>query len=591
MMNWQAQTRADYGADIITPGRAADAAHALDRALDRAIDRTYRRTHEPSSVAEYVRWARDAARAWGGDSTDGRLIGVCYGTMPAHAWSHPYTDADRSGPQRWLDYWRATQPRPSRVGSSHNDNPRYVYMAFRAGIPAPHYPHRLAHLLMQGRTGKRRVRAVCRLAHTFRGHVSLPGDLPTADLVRLTRMPQSTLRAVAGDIMIPCVYEGDKPHVDWHQIAQAVRALATVPRAVLRTCRVPSWAWMQWLKLDGKAQAAFRNVATILNVTAKHWSASLLLKKQRYTIPKPYYYTGSDYSAMVTLAKAGLLAKIASLYSPDSPAMLYLIAIVNEGLDLPPIEILHSPALIREWYESQSGTYETATPATTRTVATWRAHDRLAQRSPTWAIAQRPDEYTRGQRISAIMCAAVQWLHRTMLATTAPVVIHGRDCEILYHLAMRGRIVRFSRSMRKRLRYVISSRPITTHRPANATWVADHTAYLRRLCAPGAIHIDTGFAGSIPRWINANIASIGEIRLISADDPSRAIPIADDLIPAGGLRELVLSDLEHSSQRLERPNAWGIGQRTYSQGAPGYWARLYGIEAGPTGARQPRYLP
>lgn len=60
---------------------------------------------------------------------DGRLVAVGFRREPPRAWV-----AERFA--KFVAYWNASQARPERTGSSHNDLPEMAYRAWRAGIPA-----------------------------------------------------------------------------------------------------------------------------------------------------------------------------------------------------------------------------------------------------------------------------------------------------------------------------------------------------------------------------------------------------------------------------------------------------------------------
>ena len=64
--------------------------------------------------------------------------------------------------------------------------------------------------------------------------------------------------------------------------------------------------------------------------------------------------------------------------------------------------------------------------------------------------------------------------------------------------------------------------------------------------------------------------------MISAEKPEEEMPIMPGL-SRKKKRRIVLSDMEYSSQRLELPKTGGWDKVTYSYGAPGFWARFYGI--------------
>lgn len=201
-----------------------------------------------------------------------------------------------------------------------------------------------------------------------------------------------------------------------------------------------------------------------------------------------------------------------------------------------------------------------------------RMFDRLAQASPDWAVSEYPYEYQRGKRIANLMDEATRYVI-DLANKGQKVVIHGRDGEMIMKM-----LERYPNVNRKNITYVLSSRPLTTEGPITPTTEIDkkYRQYLLRMIPEGAVHVDTGFKGRIPRWLDANVVKIGPIRMISAFNPEEEMPIMPSLSPKKK-RRIVLSDLEYSSQRLELPKVGGWDKVTYSYGAPGFWARFYGI--------------
>lgn len=208
-----------------------------------------------------------------------------------------------------------------------------------------------------------------------------------------------------------------------------------------------------------------------------------------------------------------------------------------------------------------------------------RSRDRLAQRDPEWAISEFPAEYKRGRRIAKFLEEITDHVE-DLVNKGDVVVIHGRDGELLYDLLMRRPGIDKSK-----IRYALTSRPMTTQ----AQFIPEvYKDYLGRMVPKNAVHIDTGFAGSIPRWLDAQGYQIKAIRMVSATNPEEQIPVS---IPISNeeRREIVLSDLEHSSQRLENPTQYrpassenepesgGFRGLVYSWAAPGFHARAYGV--------------
>ena len=196
-----------------------------------------------------------------------------------------------------------------------------------------------------------------------------------------------------------------------------------------------------------------------------------------------------------------------------------------------------------------------------------RTRDRLAARDPEWAISQFSNEYERGKRIAPVIKEMVDRIEE-MTRRGDTVVIHGRDGELLYDTLMRRPGID-----RRKVRYAITSRPLTTQ--AHSIPV-EYRDYLGRMVPKNAIHIDTGFAGSIPRWLDKEGFQIKSIQMVSADKKEEEIPLTIPMTDRER-RDLVLNDLEHSSQRLENPPNSGWGQLFYAWGSPGYHARKFGV--------------
>lgn len=221
--------------------------------------------------------------------------------------------------------------------------------------------------------------------------------------------------------------------------------------------------------------------------------------------------------------------------------------------------------------------------AKARLKAERRARDRLAKRDPEWAISEFPSEYKRGRRIAKFLEQIVDRIEE-LTKQGETVVVHGRDGELLYDLLMRRPDIDKSK-----IRYAITSRPITTWSadmpltPEHGKELRRYWDYLARMVPTGAVHIDTGFEGSIPRWLDKKGFEVKSVQMVSANRPEEQIvvsmPITDQ-----ERRAIVLSDLEHSSQRIDQlekfnpqTGAGGFGDMIYSLAAPGYHARAYGV--------------
>ena len=217
-----------------------------------------------------------------------------------------------------------------------------------------------------------------------------------------------------------------------------------------------------------------------------------------------------------------------------------------------------------------------------------RARDRLAQRDPDWAISEFPAEYQRGRRIARFLKEIADSVE-DMVKRGEVVVIHGRDGELLYDLLRRRPGIDKSK-----IRYAITSRALTTWtnlddiedaplHPAHRQDLGRYYDYLSRLIPVGAVHIDTGFEGSVPRWLGHRGFKVKKIRMMSTDIEGEEIPIS---VPMTRLerRHLVGHEVEGGAQRLDslkryrsRTGVGGFGGVTYSKDAPGYHARAYGV--------------
>jgi hypothetical protein len=199
-----------------------------------------------------------------------------------------------------------------------------------------------------------------------------------------------------------------------------------------------------------------------------------------------------------------------------------------------------------------------------------RAEDRIAQDKPEWAISGWAHEHHRGVRIAGLIKATLVEIQHC-LSQGETVLIHGRDGELLYQLLKR---MPLSRRMRRLVKYAITSRPVTTGMPHLHPKVA---GMLTRILPKGipAVHVDTGFAGSIPDWFARQGWNVSRVLLISAISEGRQMQSTKDY---PNLREVVLGDLEHSAQRLQQLTHESPDKGfMYHPSAPGFWARLYGV--------------
>jgi hypothetical protein len=211
--------------------------------------------------------------------------------------------------------------------------------------------------------------------------------------------------------------------------------------------------------------------------------------------------------------------------------------------------------------------------------AVFKKNDRRAQRNHRWAVAKYPKEYFRGLRLAPLYAEVIQELKKRIEQDPELILaIHGRDGEMIYELA---KIV--DPALFKRMVYFITSRPLTSQRAVGPSdeAVVKHNEYITRILPKDkkALHVDTGFGGSIPDWFRSNGWNVSGVGLISAEKQDYAL--LDRSYHDHGLRKIVLDDLEHTPQRLAKiENIKEWGNLTYSKHAVGFWARLYGIIVG-----------
>ncbi len=278
------------------------------------------------------------------------------------------------------------------------------------------------------------------------------------------------------------------------------------------------------------------------------------------------------------------------------------------------------------WTEEQEANAHEERMARANKQPEYRARDRLAQRDPQWAVENNQRDYKRGVEQAKPVYEAAEWIAEQTLAGEK-VVIHGRDGDIFYQLLKR--MPRSKVDMSK-ISYLISSRPLTTEHPHEGYREStyhypgdersrdpEYDAYMRRLVPRGAIHVDTGFAGSIPKWMDRYFqermpttreyeprAHVKQIKMLSADREENLIPIKSLDIkhkPSSermATRRGLVDSIEHTSLRLQKfggndetseraARPWGKGRAAYSRQAPGFWAYLYGIEDAMRGKAKP----
>lgn len=200
--------------------------------------------------------------------------------------------------------------------------------------------------------------------------------------------------------------------------------------------------------------------------------------------------------------------------------------------------------------------------------STARARDRLAQLDPEWAIQEAPEEYERGKQAAPLLSYVLNFLSQKHHREGKRIFVHGRDGELLAEILRRAGVP---------AAYGLTPRSLTT----DASWSSDkekvaYLNYLNRVCPRRAVHVDTGFAGSVPKWMKKAGFDVDEIWLVSANEPKYQIPVDLSCLSAE-VRNIVLDNLEHAAQRLMKPDRWRRGYVHYSKQAPGFWARLYGV--------------
>ena len=201
-----------------------------------------------------------------------------------------------------------------------------------------------------------------------------------------------------------------------------------------------------------------------------------------------------------------------------------------------------------------------------------RRRDLLARRDPEWAIWNYPHEYDRGKRIAPMMKEVVDYV-ASLNRQGEKIFIHGRDGELVFDLLKRVPGIDMSR-----ISYAITSRKLSLEPHSK-----DYERYLRSKIPKGAVHVDTGFLGTIPMHLQALGYDVKRAALIRHEpDVDVTQTVAIEQIPSGfGEKpiEYIVNELEHAAQRLESPReqGWGKHELIYAQEAPGYHARYYGV--------------
>lgn len=499
-------------------------------------------------------------------SVDARLL------IPAHeaGWS-PWNAARQL--HHWFKWWRGHVGHAGRVGSSYNSSPRALWALYQQRVEVDRDLAQWADTLVSPRglvrNGHGRLAATARLAgktnklvQYLKGNVRLPlGRVKTADVRRLSKLSGAFLRWAIGaqsQRFADCFTEVG---IDWAamgSLTQQWETLCRVHRKAFDAFRVPAMM---------RGKGVFGPVSDVVAVAAadagwmfqsRWWEGVPQIADLGVLLKAPFAAKAREWANGV-LAVDACSWDIVDILSR-------LIKAAKEKKNIP-MEAWTSTHQLREALDALfAGEASGETGRDAMKQAVCRALDRLAQRQPDWAIAQYKFEYDRGQRIAGL-CKTVHEHLVNLLESGETLFIHGRDGELQLELLRRDlRWAKWS----SRVVYAVTSRPLTTSGGGGAEYIA----YLTRKLPKDrpAIHIDTGFAGSIPHWMRANGWDVKEIQLISG---AYQMKCTWDF---PNLRDIVLGDLEHSSQRLAvmTRDSWEKGFE-YDYQAPGFWARLYGI--------------
>lgn len=373
----------------------------------------------------------------------------------------------------------------------------------------------------------------------------------------------------------PGSFGGFAPEIDKQETLKRLKDYQEAPHEVLRKLEIDPFLWRKWANLDDEE----KSIAYALSA-AKEQVQSWAIREQidmfkRWNVLEPLemgLHPTSDSinraRAIERLAKNGKLRKIDKLVMNKMGLPLSSVGQAIYAVDKLKLNIPDSFGELQEMIALALGTTSTAMEGGDPQKPKKRFFDRLAQMDPAWAIHEFKDEYERGKRIAPVVKDAIDYIVGRVQAGDT-IFIHGRDGELLYELLKQRGDLDLSK-----IRYGLTSRPLTTQ----ATRVdPKYMAYLKRVVPENAVHIDTGFAGSIPKWLKSQGFSIKDIKMVSATNKDEEIPRVSSNLTDRELRDLVLGDLEHSSQRLEVPSNTGFNALTFSDAAPGFWARFYGV--------------
>ncbi len=394
------------------------------------------------------------------------------------------------------------------------------------------------------------------------------------------------------------------------EISKLVERAKRLPIHTLKEALIPPGMWLQWESAREVTRRDVALVASLIEDSGRSpYVISLLVPTLRQTLSGESFASPASESfhlqkrarGIRLLRDQGLLKKFCKLYSGKTVAGMLdqngdFTHMASELSLLPEDHVpskWSTPAELKEELDKifikQGGSEDRG--GEPDPVA--RARDKVASKDWDWAISEYPQEYLRGKRLAPVMKGVVDQL-ADLNKSGETLLIHGRDGELLYEMLKRRPDVDMSK-----VRYAITSRGLTSlaadvkakakedaKDPKNAKTYDAHVYarreqqfedYLKQIPAD-AIHIDTGFQGSIPRYLaDQKGVRVKRIAMISAEKPEEQLDVDRSLVPDYGLRTMVLTDLEHSPQRLNKPDIRTWGQTGYSPNAPGFWARLAGM--------------
>ena len=479
-------------------------------------------------------------------------------------------------------------------------NAPVVFALWRAGIPARVGKNNfsMASYLVRGRFGCPRLdpedaAVVHRPWARLGASDAILFRVPRRDLRRLARLPSDEVQAALASDIVPRPFTTSQKHpsrhrVDWPAINARLADIRKLPLDLLRGTHAPPGKWLRWYKLSDEYQDHLRLLGRVVK------SVPLLRRTYSKQVASVLLSAFVPTSVPIGLASWGRLFKrgwvdkyvapciargevvLGGSPDPDAPNVSnYVNHYVTTLAELPadakiPEQVACSPSAIQEWAENAGFWLGESAKDTTEhreQAALCRAYDRAAQREPEWAILKWGGEYRRGKKLAKVLKPALDFLVKKA-EEGACLFVHGRDADIINELLRRRGVA---------TRHAITSRPLTTQ---CATRNPDFDAYLRRLAGTEGtvVHVDTGFAGSIPEWMKRAGFPVSEVCLLSTPRPEYQIPgVVEAAGSEGALRTLVLQDIEHSPQRLHKSTKWCPGARLYSDAAPGFWARLYGV--------------